>query len=632
MKLFTKDINQKLFAQYRIGSDLNKQKVVAKIFNPYGRGRWYLLNSDPNDPDYLWAIVQMGDEVEIGSVSRNELESIRIKPHGLPLERDMYFSERNAMEVLDGLEKGKTFASGGMVPGRYYKDNEGNELRFIGESDGQLLFKDGDKLVKKSENDFDGGKEEFKLFKWFKDGGEMDEEGVDLFEDYDDIPDNVQKILNKYEDAFEDGNYKDLEKAEKELNKIGYTFEYGLDGVAYDLRKIGQLGKSEQEYSKGGVVEPKLVKFKSMYDGMVDAYESVEQKGTYFYVGGDKGQYVVTVESKGFPATEAFDDWMYDYEDALDIAKKLAMGEDFNEYARGGFVKYNGKKAKVLNKKGDMYFISVENYYPNGDTLHTVVRESEIIKMEDGGFVEKTDEELKGMSDGGKVPKYSVTFQYESKSKRAGWASFDSEDIYVDAKSSKEAKEKAIKIFNDKHPNIVGKITNINDNKSTFLDNANLAKGGMMEHGLRIGDKITTDMFWDNQIVVENQKTHKRAQINLETGQRKDEMADGGKVENKPFFRDRTAKLREPFNKGFEGLANATGHGALTKYGKMAMGGKVTFNDKVKAIQKKLLANKKVPKSVQKDYGKTFTKAEAKESAQRIVGAQANKYKERNKK
>ena len=174
MKLFTKDINQKLFAQYRIGSDLNKQKVVAKIFNPYGRGRWYLLNSDPNDPDYLWAIVQMGDEVEIGSVSRSELESIRIKPHGLPLERDMYFSDRNAMEVLDGLEKGKTFASGGMVAGRWYKDNDGNELRFIGESQGKLLFNDGQKIVKKDEDEF-GGAKETKLFGFFEDGGGIDD-------------------------------------------------------------------------------------------------------------------------------------------------------------------------------------------------------------------------------------------------------------------------------------------------------------------------------------------------------------------------------------------------------------------------------------------------------------------------
>jgi hypothetical protein len=172
MKLFTKDINQKLFAQYRIGSNLNEQNVVAKIFNPYGIGRWYLLNSDPNDPDYLWAIVQMGDVVEVGSVLRSELETIRVKPFGLPLERDMYFSDRNAMEVLDGLEKGKTFAHGGMTAGRYYKDNSGNEFRFIGESEGKLLFKDGEKIVTKSEEDFEDAPKEKKLFGIFAEGGE----------------------------------------------------------------------------------------------------------------------------------------------------------------------------------------------------------------------------------------------------------------------------------------------------------------------------------------------------------------------------------------------------------------------------------------------------------------------------
>jgi hypothetical protein len=51
MKLFTKDIDKKLFAQYSMGNNLEAQQVVAKIFNPYGRGVWYLLNSDPNDPD-----------------------------------------------------------------------------------------------------------------------------------------------------------------------------------------------------------------------------------------------------------------------------------------------------------------------------------------------------------------------------------------------------------------------------------------------------------------------------------------------------------------------------------------------------------------------------------------------------
>jgi len=68
--------------------------------------------------------------------------------------------------------------------------------------------------------------------------------GVDLFEDDGKhIPEKVLKILNKYDDAFTDGNWQLLSKANEELNKKGYTFEFNLSGKAYDLRKIGQKGK-----------------------------------------------------------------------------------------------------------------------------------------------------------------------------------------------------------------------------------------------------------------------------------------------------------------------------------------------------------------------------------------------------
>jgi hypothetical protein len=59
----------------------------------------------------------------------------------------------------------------------------------------------------------------------------------------------------------------------------------------------------------------------------------------------------------------------------------------------------------------------------------------------------------------------------------------------------------------------------------------------------------------------------------------------------------------------------------------MEEGGETTFNDKVKAIEKNLLKNKKVPLSVQKDYGKTYNKKEAHESATRIVGSIVKKEK-----
>jgi len=188
MKLFTKDINNKLFKQYQAGNDLDNQMVVSKIFNPYGKGRWFLLNSDPQDPDYLWAIVQMGDIVEVGSVSRSELESLRVSPYRFPLERDLGFSEVNAGQLLRGLEQGKFYKNGGtlyaasgMQVGRYYKDKNGDSYRYIGEnSQGQELFNDGEKVIVKSTNDFEEEPKEKRRFGFFEDGGFVDKTDEEL--------------------------------------------------------------------------------------------------------------------------------------------------------------------------------------------------------------------------------------------------------------------------------------------------------------------------------------------------------------------------------------------------------------------------------------------------------------------
>lgn len=239
MKLFTKEVDKQLFAQYPKGSDLENQMVVAKIFNPYGRGVWYLLNSDPEDPDYIWAIVDLF-EPDMGSVSRSELQTVKVPPFGLGLERDIYFSPKPAKEVWEGIMRGERFedggsiatqnkdmlenqtanvmhhakelheavkntdieimpwvltklqrattdlqdithylegeeakfAAGGMTAGRWYKDNSGKEFRYIGESQGKLLFNDGEKIVEKDEDDFEEKPKEKKLFGIFADGGE----------------------------------------------------------------------------------------------------------------------------------------------------------------------------------------------------------------------------------------------------------------------------------------------------------------------------------------------------------------------------------------------------------------------------------------------------------------------------
>lgn len=88
----------------------------------------------------------------------------------------------------------------------------------------------------------------------YEEGGETEGVGVDLFEEpYENIPADVQEVLDRHQDAFMDGDYIGMGEALDELEPLGYTFEFYVDGSAYDLRKIGQRGKSEDmEYAFGG--------------------------------------------------------------------------------------------------------------------------------------------------------------------------------------------------------------------------------------------------------------------------------------------------------------------------------------------------------------------------------------------
>jgi hypothetical protein len=104
MKLMTKAIEKKARAQYPRGADM-AQEVVAKFFNPSGSYTWYLMNQDPDDPDYLWGIVQ-GFEIETGSFSLSDLQTYRGQ-FGLPIERDRFFEPRPAKDVWERLQKGE---------------------------------------------------------------------------------------------------------------------------------------------------------------------------------------------------------------------------------------------------------------------------------------------------------------------------------------------------------------------------------------------------------------------------------------------------------------------------------------------------------------------------------------------
>jgi len=62
---------------------------------------------------------------------------------------------------------------------------------------------------------------------------------LDLFETPHLIPVNVKRVLDTLSD--DAGSYWELERIRIQVEKLGYTFDYGLDAEPYDLRPIENL-------------------------------------------------------------------------------------------------------------------------------------------------------------------------------------------------------------------------------------------------------------------------------------------------------------------------------------------------------------------------------------------------------
>lgn len=326
MKLFTKDINAKLFKQFPMGSNLEKQFVVAKVFNPYGEGRWFLLNSDPEDSDYIWAIVQMNGEVEMGSVSRRELETLKVGRWKLPLERDLGFSPVNAAQLMSGLREGKFYKNGGWVEyanGGVVKWQDaqiGDNARVVAENKTGLIMqaygrKFHLKFVDGTEKTYDAKELEFFTDEEFEKGGIVNPEQ--------EIQQIEKAIVDTYGADKEDGIISsDIEQVlsnEKyktlTLNGLFIQTNQGnqLEEIITALEKRGW--KIYRRYAKGGIVvtsikdipnfKERLEEGKISYRGLGmgklynDFYEIAGTSGTRIKVDG-KEYYITDEEFDSF--------------------------------------------------------------------------------------------------------------------------------------------------------------------------------------------------------------------------------------------------------------------------------------------------------------------------------------------
>tara|TARA_E500000305_G_C3944018_1_gene198918 strand:- start:196 stop:492 length:297 start_codon:yes stop_codon:yes gene_type:complete len=87
MELLTKEIEAKLRANHKSKSSTSGFKYEVKLFNPTGRGTWYL--SELDDDNIAFGLCDLGYP-ELGYVSLDELKSLKL-PLGLKIERDLHW-------------------------------------------------------------------------------------------------------------------------------------------------------------------------------------------------------------------------------------------------------------------------------------------------------------------------------------------------------------------------------------------------------------------------------------------------------------------------------------------------------------------------------------------------------------
>lgn len=209
------------------------------------------------------------------------------------------------------------FSDGGMTAGRWYRDNTGQEFKYIGKIDegvdkGKLIFSDGSKRVFKSLDDFGGRPKENKIFGFFADGGTLDYKKISNVEvsdiDRDDYPDFsdayisyaeydgepmtdeqleeinqdgffvYEAIMRRYDKG---GDIEDYKRWESRYDMLSEQYE---DADAEERKKIqkemdeleSKMHKSERGYAKGGKVKKKRVRFVDKVESIADRLEGTK--------------------------------------------------------------------------------------------------------------------------------------------------------------------------------------------------------------------------------------------------------------------------------------------------------------------------------------------------------------------
>tara|TARA_A100000171_G_C2083728_1_gene120987 strand:- start:531 stop:839 length:309 start_codon:yes stop_codon:yes gene_type:complete len=97
MKLLTKNLKNKLVKNHSEQDGEKEFKAVVKLFNPTGRGTWYLSELDP-ETNVAFGLAYI-HEKELGYIDLTELENFK-GLFGLGIERDYSF-KANKLSLED---------------------------------------------------------------------------------------------------------------------------------------------------------------------------------------------------------------------------------------------------------------------------------------------------------------------------------------------------------------------------------------------------------------------------------------------------------------------------------------------------------------------------------------------------
>jgi hypothetical protein len=688
MKLFTKEIDKKLASQYHLGADLNAQVVVAKIFNPYGNGRWYLINSDPSDPDYLWAIVQIGDIVEVGSVSRKELENLRVGRLRFPLERDLGFSQRNAQEVYNGVVSGKTYANGGVadVTPTYAAGgiNEAELSKFA------EALQDAEMEVYDNLDIRSGGQlyRTASLQKQY--ASQMNESFKELTKKFAHLKDINEEQAQLIHDMLEDQNYHGLNNylALKGMYGQKRKEKYESYHTKYPDNYLDPANMSgAQSYAVGGLTPGRWYKdgegVEYKFIGKVDNGPNKDQ---LLFTDGEKKMYKNLDDFGEKPKENKLFGWFGDggKTATIDELSSMSFRNNYDDYEMVVISKELDKDGGKMVK--DRFMVSAHDIdeakkiatdlwkeqFGQTDLSIVKVMSAEAYKhnymgkMADGGklnigTIKKTDTDVYFDKQSGE---FSVRV-IDGSGNRVNKLKINTiDDLYKDYPTFR-LNEKGQKEFKDSMAD--GGKLNYNDpvlmamrakkdeaKPMATKPNPNQAQIAML---LKKKARIEKDMEQEAELEGGRKADEYAAKLekidNAIKKLRAKKMADGGETDEKfgyhvinknatlkdgtkVFVADGTMRYPHPDGVGVPGIYYSVtypnGEQGYERWAdlvfsknKMAMGGTTKFADKVKSIQSSLLKRKKVAPSVQKDYGKTYNKAEAKEAATRIVGAMTAK-------